>query len=190
MKTLNRDELVTLIVEKDKASTMIGLVYVAPQKKLGKGRGKNSMINTLGIDSEKIMKHSKASFQGGSDYKNRDMKWREKNGLPAENYDGGEEWDIHYKKHTEYLIEHRSTGQLYIRLFDYTNTNLPTIDSVSPKFHKPTYSYEGKRVDIKDPKFGPFVSTAKPKPSIIRSYRFDRIKLITVDGVRYRVSAV
>ena len=59
MKTLNRDELVTLIVEKDKASTMIGLVYVAPQKKLGKGRGKNSMINTLGIDSEKIMKHSK-----------------------------------------------------------------------------------------------------------------------------------
>ena len=179
MKTLNRDELVTLIVEKDKASTMIGLVYVAPQKKLGKGRGKNSMINTLGIDSEKIMKHSKASFQGGSDYKNRDMKWREKNGLPAENYDGGEEWAIHYTKHTEYLVEHKESGHLYIRLYDYL-----------AEFRKPTYSYEGKRVDIKDPKFSPFVSTAKPKPSIIRSYRFDRIKLITVDGVRYRVSAV
>jgi len=179
MKTLNRDELVTLIVEQDKRSSMIGLIYIAPQKKLGKGRGKNSMINTINMDSEKILKHTKASFQGGGDYKNRDMKWREKNGLPAENYDGGEEWAIHYKKHTEYLIEHRLTGQLYIRLFDYL-----------AKFRKPEYSYQGTKIDIKDSKFNPFVSTAKPKPSIIRQFRCDRIKAITVDGVRYRVTIV
>lgn len=180
MRIINRDQLVTLIVEKDKASTHIGLVYVAPQtKKLGKGRGKNSMINTIGIDSEKIMKHTKASFQGGSDYKKRDLKWREKNSLPTEDYNGGEEWALHYTKHTEYLVEHKESGSLYIRLYDYL-----------ADLRKPEYSYKGKKIDIKDPKFDPFRSKAKYKPAIIRQFRFDRIKAITVDGVSYRVTAV
>jgi len=178
MKTLDRENLVTLIVEKDKSSAHIGLIYVAPQtKKLGKGRGKNSMVNTIGMDSEKILKHTKASFQGGGEYKKRDANWRAKNEMPEASYEGGEDWAVHYIKHTEYLVEHRTTGHLYIRLYDYMAS-----------FRKPEYSYEGKKIDIKDHKFDPF--RKKPgTPGIIRQYRFDRIEAITVDGIRYRVKA-
>ena len=164
-----------LLIEKGNSSTMLGLTYEAPQKILNKGRGKKSMINTIGIDPDQITCYSISVLSGGSD-----LPTRRKNESIKNNTELVVTGDLPecYVRITPYLIGHIYNDRKYATLYPSNNRKLRVIRE---------YRYKGVKIDIKDSKFDIFRKAPPKTKAPVKLYILDRIQEIRIGGYKYKV---
>ncbi len=183
---LNHTELVIKLLT-IKGASFVGITANTAQTSLNKGRGANSMIEKLNIDPDEIRKHTKlvGLIGQGVSYESMVNHRLVKEGTPKEDadFEAGSllwgEWVIGGEK---VLLKHK--GQFYLRVY-CVSANRPEVE----------YSYKGERIDLKDPKFDAFRKPEKEeganqgleKPIVVRSYGFDSIKEIKIDGETFEI---
>lgn len=191
MKKLNHTELALKLF--GIKSSFIGLKTETKQNKLNKGgqKGLKPMVESLNIDPDRVVKHSKLTVLVGPEYEKM-----VNNRLEKENADSqisvtfeagslpkGREW---VKGAEKVILKNTETGELYLRTYPVAN-NVPTV----------SYVFEGAEIDIHDPKFAPY---KKPDSKVgsnqglekvipVNDYKFSSIKEITLGGETFEIVA-
>ena len=194
MKKITHTELENLIRTKLKGVAFVSAKTETTQNVLNKGRGESAMVEAIGVDPEKIVKHTNIVFliSGGAvsyeDFVNNKLakearlKGKEKAQIKFEAE--GHKWGKLLYDDCNALLTHKTKGGRYIVAYCAAN-NTPTV----------SYSYKGKAIDLTEARFDAY---RKPERSegenqgtdeavIIRDYKFDSFKEITLFCETYTV---
>jgi hypothetical protein len=186
MNTLNHTELALKL--SNVKSSFIGLKTETAQSSLNKGRGKNTMVESIGINPDEIKKLTSLVGLVGTGVTYQDMV---NNRLAKENADSQISvtfeaselpWGEWVKGAEKCLLKHN--GKFYLRVYCVSN-NKPKVSHI----------YEGAEIDIKDSKFEPWKKAEKSEgenqglenPIVVRTYGFESIKEITLGGETFQV---
>jgi len=187
MKQVNESEALALL--KAKPSTFVSFQMETAQDCFNLGRDtkanpKGSMISSLNIDPEKIIKHTtltglvgtKVSYQ--SLVENRLAKESDLKGIDTPDFESkGRKWGERIDG-----VEVVHNELKYITIYFVAN-NIPKV----------TYTYEGVDLDIKDAKFDPYRKPEKAegalqgldKPIVPRDYKLSSVNAMTLSGETY-----
>ena len=191
MKQITHTDLENLILTKLKGASFISLRTETSQTSLNKGSGVNAMVETIQVDPAKIVKHSDlvGLIAGGTisyeDFVNNRLlkeakeKGKDKAQLTFEV--GKRTWGEHYKE-SPALVHHK--GAKYLVVYCVANTK--------PKVH---HIYENESIDLKDTRFDRYRKPERKEgdnqgtksPIVVRDYKFDSIKEITIFRETYSV---
>lgn len=186
MTTLNHTELALKL--SNVKSSFIGLKTETAQSSLNKGRGKNTMVESIGINPDNIKKLTSLVGLCGTNVTYQDMV---NNRLAKENvgsqisvtFEASElPWGEWVNGAEKCLLKHND--KLYLRVYCVAN-NKPKVSHI----------YEGVEIDVKDSKFEPWKKAEKvdgenqglDNPIVVRTYGFDSIKEITIGGETFKV---
>ena len=186
MEKLNKTELVIKFM--GIKSSFVGLKTETAQSTLNKGRGKNSMVESLGINPDEIVKHTKLVALIGTNVTYQDMV---NNRLAKENADSQlnvtfESADLPFGEWVngaEKLLI-KNGDKLYLRVYCVAN-NKPTVEHI----------YNGSSINLMESKFDSYRKPDKKdgenqgleKPIVVRTYGLDSIKEITIGGMTYEI---
>lgn len=191
MKELTHTELENLVLDKLKGATFVSLRTETTQTSLNKGSGVNAMIETINVAPDKIRKHTDfvGLIAGGTisyeDFVNNRLlkeakdKGKDKAQLTFES--GSRKWGEHYKD-SPALVHHK--GAKYLVVFCVAN-NEPKVKHL----------YEGSVIDLTEARFDRYRKPAHKEgenqgtksPIVVRDYKFDNIKEITIFKETYKV---
>lgn len=194
MKTITHTELETLIRANIKGVAFVSAKTETTQNVLNKGRGENAMVEAIGVDPEKIVKHTNLVFAisgGGVSYedfvnnrltKEAVSKGKEKSQIKFEAE--GHKWGRLLHNDCNAILTHKEKGGRYLVAYCVAN-NEPKI----------TYSYKGQPIDLTESRFDMYRKPERKEsenqgtdnPIIIRDYNFNSFKEITVFGETYKV---
>ena len=186
METLNHAELAIKL--SSVKSSFVGLKTETAQSSLNKGRGKNAMVESIGIDPDAIKKNTALVGLCGTNVTYQDMV---NNRLAKENagsqinvtFEASElPWGEWVKGAEKCLLKHN--GKFYLRVYCVAN-NVPKVE----------HTYMGESIDLKASKFDPWRKAEKvdgenqglENPIVVRSYGFESIKEITIGGETFMV---
>lgn len=194
MKTITHTELENLIRTKLKGVAWVSAKTETTQNVLNKGRGESAMVEAIGIDPDKIVKHTNLVFAisgGGVSYedfvngklaKEARMNGKEKAQIKFEAE--GHKWGKLLYDDCNALLTHKEKGGRYIVAYCIAN-NKPKV----------SYTYQGKPIDITEARFDAYRKPERAEgenqgtedPIIIRDYKFDSFKEITLFCETYTV---
>ena len=185
---LNHMELAIKLLE-IKGASFVSLNTNTAQTTLNKGRGASSMEATLGINPDDIRKLTKlVGLVGmGVTYETMVNNRLVKEGTPRVDADfeaGSLPWGEWVAGGEKMLLKHK--GNFYLRVY-CVSANAPKVEHI----------HKGVTIDLKDPKFDAFRKPEKAegenqgleKPIVVRSYGFDSIREITLDGEIFEIVA-
>jgi len=168
-------------------SSFVGLTTETKQSALNKGKGASSMLESISINPDEIKKHTKlvGLIGTGVTYETMVENRLVKEGTPKDEqtFEAGKlPWGAWVIGAEKLLLKHK--GSFYLRVYCVAN-NVPQVE----------YKLNGSSIDIKDSKFDQWRAAEKvegdkqglEKPIVVRSYGFDSIKEITLNGETYEV---
>ena len=185
---LNHTELKNLILDKLNGNTFVSMRTITTQTTLNKGRGASAMVETIHINPDNIKKHTDIVGLAGQVtfealVNNRLVKEADLKGKESQlTFKVGErKWGTHVDNHPA-LVEYKDS--FYLVLYCVAN-NKPKVK----------HFYEGADIDLKDSKFDSYRKPPKKEgenqgtenPIVVRDYKFDNIKEITILGNTYEV---
>lgn len=194
MKTITHTELENLIRAKLKGVTFVSAKTETAQNVLNKGRGESAMVETIGVDPDKIVKHTKLVFaiSGGAvgyqDFVNNKLikeakiAGKEKAQLKFEAQ--GHKWGKLLYDDCNAILTHKEKGGRYLVAYCVAN-NTPEVD----------YTYQGKAINLMESRFDAYRKPERKEgenqgtedPIIIRDYNFNSFKEITLFCETYTV---
>jgi hypothetical protein len=171
-----------LVLEKIVGNTFARITYTTDQTVLNKGRGAGAMETVLGINPDNIRKHGEmvVSIPGTKTSYERFVNGRlKKEGKPANFVVAPRPWGEHLAGH-QGLVTHK--GKMYLNCLCVANGK-PTVE----------YTYNGKTIDLNDPKFDAWRKPAKVEgarqgtdaPIVCRTVAFENLKEVRLYGVVY-----
>lgn len=188
MTTLNHMELAIKLLA-IKGASFVSINANTAQTTLNKGRGANAMTEKLGIDPDEIRKLTQiVGLVGcGVNYESMVNNRMVKEGTPRSDADfeaGSLPWGEWVTGGEKMLLKHK--GNFYLRVY-CVSANAPKVE----------HEYKGAPIDLKDPKFDAFRKPEKvegenqglEKPIVVRSYGFESIKSIKIDGEIFDIIA-
>ena len=201
MDTLTHTQLDNFILSTIKGATFVSVRAETPQSTLNKGRGENAMIETIGVDPNEIVKHADVVFliSGGTvSYQDMvDHKLIKEARVKA--IATGEE----VKKPIPFNAKEHRWGKL---LHDGCNAILTHKNPekggryliayfAANNEPKVKHTYKGEYIDLTEARFDAYRKAPKKEgerqgtedPVIIRDYKFDNIKEITMFKKTYKV---
>ena len=195
MKQLTHSELQAKILTELKGVSFVSL-RTETKASMNKGRGATSMIETINVDPEKIIKHtdivgliasgsvSYQDFVNNRLLKEAKGKGKEKAQLTFES--GERKWGKHIED-SPALVDHtdkKGVYNKYLVLFCVANTK--------PKVN---HTYTGDPINLTESRFDAFRPAPRKdggnqgtdKPIIVRDYMMKNVKEITIFGDTYKV---
>ena len=194
MDTLTHSELEQLILDNLKGATFVSARTETAQSTLNKGRGQNAMVETIGVNPDNIVKHTDLVFLisgGGVSYqdfvnnrlaKEAKAKGKEKAQITFEAE--GHKWGKLLHDNCNAILTHKFKGGRYLVAYCVAN-NTPKVK----------HTYQGKEIVLTESRFDAYRKPARKdgdnqgteNPIVIRDYKFDSIKEITIFGKTYQV---
>lgn len=194
MKTLTHTELENLIVSKLAGASFVSMRTETKQTTLNKGRGANAMVETIQVDPEKIVKKTDivALISGGAvgyeDFVNNRIlkeakaKGKEKAQITFEAE--GHKWGKLLHDGCNAILTHKFKGGRYLVAYCVAN-NKPKVE----------HTYEGQPINLTEARFDSYRKAPRKdgenqgteNPIVIRDYKFESIKEITIFGETYEV---
>jgi len=200
-KKITEVELAQYIIGLGLKSLFIHVVYTCKQGIFNKGRGKNSMLNTIGINPDEITRTSNEILNVGSTFENKGKLKLKKLGANPDLWKS-QGLPPHMEHVEGYITKYVGSnedciGRHYLVIYDY---QMDTKEE--------TYDYAGESIDVSEKKFDSY-RVAPKKPSYYKdesgklildendqpikkvpykNYSFDGIDFISINGEKFEVT--